>query len=229
MNETLGKLQAANPEMGLLPVSAPGFEQFGRLLDAYDPTEVAARAKAILPRSDKVVYEATVRVLEQPSRFNAAIARRVFGGMPVQVGWCHGKNLRMAGLEYHKGNEVLVCLADVVLLVGDVRDIVFGDEITYDAAEVQAFYAPEGSVIELHSWCLHFAPIHVEEEGSFATLVYLPRTTNEPLTYSVERVGESKLLFAINKWLIVHPGATALVDEGAYPGITGEDIYLKPV
>jgi len=69
----------------------------------------------------------------------------------------------------------------------------------------------------------------VRKGGSFATLVYLPKGTNEPLTFSVEKVGENKLLFAINKWLIVHPGAKALVGQGAYPGMVGDDILIQPV
>lgn len=84
-------------------------------------------------------------------------------------------------------------------------------------------------MVEFSPWNLHFAPIHVAKGGSFATLVYLPRGTNEPLTFSVDKVGENKLLFAANKWLIVHPEAEALVEQGAYPGMVGDDIYVNPI
>ncbi len=229
MNEILRKLQLANPALGFLSVEAPEFARYGRFLTRYDPTEVIARAKAILPPAAEVVYEPSVAALEKPSAFNTAMAQEVYGGMPVQVGWCYGQNTQMAGLEYHKGSEVNVCLTDAVLLVGHVQDIVLGAEITYDTRKVAAFYAPAGSVVELSPWNLHFAPIHVAQGGSFATLVYLPKGTNEPLPYAVEKVGENKLLFAINKWLIVHPGAAGLVAAGAYPGMVGNDIVVKPV
>ena len=49
------------------------------------------------------------------------------------------------------------------------------------------------------------------------------------LTFSVPPQGENRLLFAINKWLIVHPDAKGLVDDGAYPGMVGDDIIVKPV
>ena len=229
MNDTLKKLQAANPKLGLLSVEAPEFTRYGQVLKRYDPGEMIARAKAILPKTEGIVYEPSVPALEKPSAFNMALLHEVYGGMPMQVGWCYGANLQMAGLEYHRGSEVDVCLTDQVLLVGHVEDIAYGAEITYDTGHVAAFYAPAGSVIELPAWNLHFAPIQVAKGGRFATLVYLPKGTNEPLTFSMEKAGENKLLFAINKWLIVHPGAKALVEQSAYPGMVGEDIFVKPV
>ncbi len=229
MNETLRKLQAANPKLGFRSVDDAAFERYGRVLKDYDAGEVIARAKAILPSPEGVVYEPSVAALEAPCAFNAAIAREVYGGMPIQVGWCYGKNLRMGALEYHKGSEVLVCLTDVVLLLGHVQDVVFGEKITYDTRKVAAFYAPEGSVVELSPWNLHFAPIHVFEGGSFATLVYLPKGTNEALAAAGAKAGENRLLFAVNKWLIAHPEAKGLIEQGAYPGMVGEDIVVKPV
>lgn len=234
MNETLRQLQAANPAINILPVQDPAFKRYGVYHTRYDPAEMIARTKAILapailPQAEGVVYEASVPALEQPSAFNTAIVREVYGGMPTQVGWCYGKNVQMAGLEYHKGAEIDVCITDAILLVGHVQDIVWGEEIRYDTSKVAAFYAPAGSVVELSPWNLHFAPIHARKGSNFATLVYLPRGTNENLTFSVDKVDENKLLFAINKWLIVHPGATGLVQAGAYPGMVGDDIFVKPV
>jgi hypothetical protein len=221
-DDTLHKLRQANPGLGFLSVEAPEFARYGRVWSQYDASEMVARGLAILP-------EPSVPALEEPSALNRTIARQVYGGMPVQVGWCYGKNLQMGALEYHKGVEVIVCLTDVVLLVGDLRDVVFGDEIRYDTARVAAFYAAKGSVVEFHAWNLHFAPAHAHQGGRFATLVYLPKGTNEPLPYAVERQGEGRLLFAVNKWLIVHPDMKGLVEAGAYAGMVGEDITVTPV
>lgn len=226
---TLQKLRQANPGRGFLSVEAPEFARYGRVWRQYDASEMIARGLAILPETEGVVYEPSVSALEEPSALNRAIARQAFGGMPVQVGWCYGKNLQMGALEYHKGIEVIVCLTDAVLLVGDLHDVAFGDEIRYDTAKVAAFYAPEGSVVEFHAWNLHFAPVHAHQDGRFATLVYLPKGTNEPLPYAVEREGEGRLLFAVNKWLIAHPDMKALVEAGAYAGMVGEDITITPV
>ncbi|MCD6519867.1 MAG: DUF4867 family protein, partial [Anaerolineae bacterium] len=222
-------LRAANPGLDIWPVSDVRFARYGRVLQGYDPAEMIQRAKALLPDSQEVVYETSVRALEEPSALNEAIGREVYGGMPFQVGWCYGRNSRLDALEYHKGAETVVCLTDVVLLLGHVQDIVFGEEIVYDTNRVVAFYAPKGSVLELPAWNLHFAPIHVREEEGFATLVYLPKGTNEPLPYSVSGQGESALLFAVNKWLIAHPEAEELAAQGAYVGMVGPNIRVRPL
>ncbi len=227
MNETLRKLQQANPKLNMRSVADPSFERYGRLLTQYDPTEIIARAKPLIPAIERVAYEPSVAALEAPCAFNTAMANEVYGGMPMQVGWCYGKNVSMAGLEYHKGSEVDVCITDAVLLVGHVQDIVFGDQITYDTTKVAAFYAPAGSVVELSPWNMHFAPISASEGEQFDVLVYLPKFTNERITFQFPRVGENRLLFAVNKWLIVHPDAKGLVDHGAYPGMVGDDIVVQ--
>jgi hypothetical protein len=229
MNAILARLRNANPHLSILAIDDEAFARYGRLLTAYDPQEMILRAKAILPKTQGIVYEPAVPALEVTSVMNSAIEREIYGGMPVQVGWCYGKNLQMAGLEYHKGCEVNVCLSDVVLLVGDERDIVYGQQISYDTTKVAAFYAPAGSVIEFHPWNLHYAPIQALHSSQFATLVYLPRGTNYPLPFQVPQSGENRLLFAVNKWLLVHPAQVATVAQGAYAGLVGDDILITAV
>lgn len=229
-DDTLRRLQAANPALNTHAVTAPEFSRYGQVLTRFDPAEMIARARAIVPRSEAVVYEPSVEALEEPCAFNAAMYREVYGEMPLQVGWCYGQNLRLAGLEYHKGNEVNVCLTDVVLLVGHIDDVVATEAgFSYDTSQVDAFYAPAGTVVEFPAWNLHFAPIHVRAGGWFATLVYLPRGTNEALAHHTPPLGENALLFAVNKWLLVHPDATDLVEQGAYVGLTGDDIVVNPI
>ncbi len=229
MENVLERLQDANPDLNILPVEYPEFAKYGRLLRQYNAAEMIERALAILPNSEKVVYEPSVPALEVHSQLNDAVEREVYGGMPVQVGWCYGQNLQMAGLEYHKGSEINVCLTDVLLLVGDERDIVYEESISYPTSSVAAFYAQKGSVVEFHPWNLHYAPLHVRQGGSFATLVYLPRGTNYALPYSVPQVGENRLLFAVNKWLLIHPDQKDTIAQGAYPGLLGNDIFVTPV
>ena len=229
MSDTLAKLRAANPGLDILAIEDPAFLQYGRLLTRFDPTELIARAKALDPQTVGVAYEPSVAALEASCDFNRAISREVYGGMPVQVGWCYGQNLEMNALEYHKGIEVNVCISDVVLLVGNALDIAWGETIRYDTSKVAAFYAPAGSVVEFHCWNLHYAPIHVKAGDDFLTLVYLPKGTNEPLPYTFPKEGESRLLFAVNKWLIAHPAVQSLVDGGAYAGMVGDDIRLTAI
>ena len=56
MSDTLQKLREANPALNILSVDAPEFARYGRVLEGYDATEMIARARAILPHSDGVVY-----------------------------------------------------------------------------------------------------------------------------------------------------------------------------
>jgi len=228
MSNRLEQVRAANPGITIHHVSGSAWQRYGRVLGAYDPSEIIARANAILPASDGVVYEPAVDSLEKPCAFNDRLAQTVFGGMPIQAGWCYGKNTRMDALEYHKGIEVVVCLTDVVMLVGSLCDVTFGDDIVYDASCVEAFWAPEGAVVESSAWCLHYAPIHTSANGAFASLVYLPRGTNTDLEFEPERSGEGRLLLAVNKWLIAHPEAEDLVKSGGYPGIVGQNIHVVP-
>jgi hypothetical protein len=84
-------------------------------------------------------------------------------------------------------------------------------------------------VVEFYPWNLHYAPVHVGKGESFATLVYLPKFTNEALTFEVPKVGENRLLFAVNKWLLVPPDAQSEIQQGAYVGMQGDNITVNPV
>jgi len=225
MGNVFEQLQQVNPELEIKLVTDSAYERYGKVYTEYDPTEIIERAMAILPTIERVAYEPSVAALEEPCAFNRAMAREVYGGMPVQVGWCYGINSKMNAMEWHKGSEIDVCLTDCVLLIGHVQDVAFGDERTYDSNLVEVFFAPAGSVVELAPWNLHFAPINVVTGKQFGTLVYLPKGTNERLTFTIPQEGDNRLLAAVNKWLIAHPD----MGGGAYKGITGPNIVVNPI
>ena len=228
MISTLDLIHKYNPDLDILPVSHPAFARFGRLLNG--PIEAAcAYARAhVLPGSG-VVYEPAIAGLEADEALMAWLTDAVYGGMPAQLGWCYGHNNRLDGLEYHKGNEVLIAVTDVVLLVGHFDDLQWEPAPAYDSSLVRAFYAPQGSVVEFYAGCLHFAPIQVSAKTGFCTLIALPRGTNTSLETVPAKTGEAALLFARNKWLIVHPEAHELVNSGAYVGIKGENTSIAGV
>ncbi|NLV73406.1 MAG: DUF4867 family protein [Chloroflexi bacterium] len=229
MQDKIRQLQAVNPQLQIRPITDPVYLRYGQVLADYDTREIVARAQALVPPTDAVVYEPAVPALEVYAEINERIEKEVFGGMPVQVGWCYGRNLRMAGLEYHKGSEVNVALTDMILLLGSELDIVRGETISYPTRLAEAFFVPAGMAFEMAPWCLHYAPLQTTRDGSFATLVYLPRGTNYPLPYTVKPQGENRLLYAVNKWLLIHPDQTEEVAKGAYPGLDGDDIVLVPL
>jgi hypothetical protein len=226
MTHTLSALQSSNSDLSVSCVTEPPFARYGRQLDGITAEAAVAFARENAPPGDGTIYEPNVAGLEADERFATTLSLGVYGGMPVQVGWCYGRNLALGGLEYHKGTEVVVGVTDVVLLVGHFGDLVWGEAISYDTSQVEAFYLPRGGVVELYPWCLHFAPCHVHEESGFCALIALPRGTNLPLESAPDRKGESALLFARNKWLIVHPEAVALVRRGAYVGLKGPNPRL---
>jgi hypothetical protein len=90
---------------------------------------------------------------------------------------------------------------------------------------VEIFFVEKGMVLQLYETSLHFAPCKTTLEG-FKCVVVLPRGTNEPLMYDKSEFG-NKLLFAKNKWLLAHPERKPLMEKGAWPGITGENIEIK--
>jgi len=227
MTQTLVALQSRTHDVEVLAITASGFARYGRILEDLTAEEAAAFARTKALPGNRTTYEPSIAGLEADEGFVRAVSQQVYGGMPVQVGWCYGRNLQLGGLEYHKGTEVLVAVTDVILLLGHFEDLAWGERITYETAQVEAFYLPQGAVVELYPWCLHFAPCHVHEETGFCALIVLPRGTNLPLDFEPLKKGESALLFARNKWLIVHPELAALVQQGAYAGLEGENPRLR--
>jgi len=94
--------------------------------------------------------------------FNLPAASRaasvhLFGGMPVQLGWCNGHNTKLNCLEYHRDSEVNIGTHDFVLLLAKQDQIVDG---VLDTALVKAFRVPAGVPVEVYATTLHYAPCH---------------------------------------------------------------------
>ena len=151
------------------------------------------------------------------------IAYTLYGGMPVQIGYCNGNNHKLNGLEYHRDSEVNIAVTDLILLIGSEQDIENGK---YDTSKVEAFLVPAGTVIEVYATTLHYAPCHTNAAEGFCTAVVLPRGTNTEKPSVVQRGGEDALLWARNKWLLAH-AASDEAAQGAYVGLAGENIDIS--
>ena len=222
-------LQLANPGLQILPATDATFARYGRLIQNLDASREMAVARDLILMGNDVVYEASVPALESCQHLLKELETIHYGGMPVELGWCYGHNLRLNGLEYHKGSEIDVAVTDCVLMLTHFDDIHWGAEPWIDSSTVKSFFMPSGAVFELYAWCLHFAPLHISEHIGFCILVGLPHGTNTPLEDQPIRSGESVLLFARNKWLFAHPEAEGLIRDGAYVGIRGKNLQLKPI
>ena len=200
-------------------VTDPEFRKYGRVLDIKIPDLLERLGKT--PVTEGGVYVASEPELEACAELEA-IQNSVFGGLPIQIGYCNGSNHKLNGLEYHRDSEVNVAVTDLILLLGREQDI-DPETFAYDSSKIEAFLVPAGTCIEVYATTLHFAPCNAG--GPFRCVVVLPRGTNEKLTANVKREGETRLLTAVNKWLIAHPD-TGMDKMGVVCSIQGENITL---
>ena len=207
--------------MEVMDVRGPEFKAYGRVIEGYDVSGLM-KAMDSTPLPDGVVYVASVPELEALSAAKE-LADGIYGQMKIQVGYCNGHNRKLNALEYHRDSEVNLAVKDLILLLGKQQDI--SEDFTYDTSKVKAFLVPAGTLIEVYATTLHYAPCEAGDEG-FRCVVVLPQGTNMELDHRpVDRCGEEKLLAARNKWLIGHEEGG--LDEGAWIGLTGENISLS--
>ena len=217
----LETLRLRNPDLRLYSVDDPAFLPYGRVLarridalsDAMDRTAIPETGNRYTASDPSLEALAAVR----------EIGRTVFGGMPIQAGFCNGRGFQLNAEEYHKCSEVNYSTTGLVLLLalpGDVRGGVL------HAEDVAGFLLPPDTLVEIHPRVLHFAPCRISEEG-FNCLVVLTRGTNAPLAHvDPTAPGEEGLLWMQNKWLLCHPDSPQ-AKNGAHVAIRGENIRLS--
>ncbi len=205
-------------------VTSRAFKPYGRVIKGlYLRSLQDAMEKTECPK-DAVVYYPSVKELEEQKIFKQ-LSEEVYGGMPIQIGFCNGHNHLLNAVEYHMDSELNYAATDMILLVGKRQDI--GKDLTYDTSKMQAFLVRKGTLVEVYGTTLHYAPISASEDAVFRVAVVLPRGTNEPLP---EKRGKAhtkddRLLTHVNKWLVAHP-ESGLDKTGAFVGLKGENIRL---
>ena len=194
------------------------FAPYGRIIADF-PCDDILKAMEKTPVPDDVIYTASDKELEACENARTA-AESLYGGMPIQLGYCNGHNKKLNAVEYHRDSEINIAVDDLVLILGKQQDI--EDDFTYDTSKMEAFLVPAGTVIEVYATTLHYAPCHVNEEG-FRCVVILPKNTNTDID---ERkvTAEDRLLLARNKWLIGHPEGG--LPERAFIGLKGENLSI---
>ncbi len=216
------RLRARN-QAAVYPVTDERFLTYGRIVEGYDFHEwIGYMEKETQIPPEGNVYLASVKELEDMEVFQA-IQNRFYGGMPVQAGYCNGRNTTYNGFEYHKGSEINIAVTDFMLVLGHVWDI---RDNTYRAEDAEVFFVEQGTAIEMYQTTLHLSPCRVCDQG-FKDIVVLPRGTNTPLRDAGKRVEkEERLLLMMNKWVLAHPEREPLIRQGAYPGMLGENREL---
>lgn len=214
-------------DVKILSVFDNEFKTYGNIVTGYDFDEVVSymEDKTDIPESGNV-YVASVEEMERIPVVEL-IRDFFYGGMPIQVGYCNGRNSTYNGFEYHKGSEINIAVTDFMLVLGHTWLI--KEDNTYAVEDAQVFYVPKGTAIEMFQTTLHLSPCKVYDEG-FKGVVVLPRGTNTPLDKKPENsTGEEQLLLQRNKWVIAHPEREPLIKQGAFPGLIGENKELNGV
>ena len=194
------------------------FSPYGQVHKGYKLDGLLAAMKAIpLPESG-TTYQPAIPELEALPIFEL-FGANAYGGMPVQLGMCWGRNTKLNCLEYHRDSEFNVGTHDVILLLAKQDEIVDG---MLDTAKVRAFRVPAGVLVEVYATTLHYAPCHTDEAEGFRVAVALPRGTNEAKPAIKAITEEDQLLWARNKWLLAHEDS-AEAGQGAAVRLSGDN------
>lgn len=197
------------------------FSPYGQVHKGYKLDGLLAAMKAIpLPESG-TTYQPAIPELEALPIFEL-FGANAYGGMPVQLGMCWGRNTKLNCLEYHRDSEVNIGAGDFILLLARQDQIENG---VLDTADVCAFRVPAGVAVEVYATTLHYAPCHVDKNEGFRVAVVLPKGTNEAKPSIVPVNDEDRRLQARNKWLLAHKESIE-ASQGAYVGLSGENINI---
>ena len=207
--------------MEILSVFDPAFRPYGRVLTGYDTAALAQALEQDTPLPDGVGYVPADAALEKLDIF-ADFENSVYGGMPVQLGWCNGHNTKLNCLEYHRDSEVNFGSRDFILLLGLESQIEDGK---FDTALTKAFLVPAGTLVEVFATTLHYAPCEAKLGQGFKVLVALPRGTNTDKPVFTPKTYEDTLLTARNKWLLAHADSDE-AKGGAVVALTGENLDI---
>ena len=208
--------------MKVYRVSDEEFKPYGRVLDGYDNKAICAALKAYTPVPENVGYVPSEAALEALPAM-AQLRDNVYGGMPVQLGWCNGHNTKLNCLEYHRDSEINLGTEDFILLLAKEDEIRNG---MLDTSLVKAFLCPAEVMLEVYATTLHYAPCSAKPGAGFQVMVALPKGTNTQRPDMEPRNAEDKCLWARNKWLLAHPDSDEAA-QGAYIGLKGENIDIQ--
>ena len=157
--------------MHIYSVTDPEFKPYGRVWDDVPSSLTAPLVEALsatpIPEGSK--YVASAPELEQVEGADA-LGLLMYGGRPFQLGWCNGHNTKLNCLEYHRASEFNLGARDFILLLAKREQIVDGK---LDTAQVKAFRAPAGTLVEVYATTLHYTPCMVDD-GGFQVMVALP-------------------------------------------------------
>ena len=210
--------------MDILQITDKQFSEFGRIVQYYGCLEIVKALEKYTPLPDGVEYVPEESALQNLEATNT-IATSLYGGMPVQFGWCNGHNTKLNCLEYHRDSEFNIGTEDFILLLAKQSNI---KNNKINTSAVKAFYVPKGVLVEIYATSLHYAPCQKKKKKGFRVMVALPKGTNNAKPEISFHIDEDKLLWAKNKWLLAHSESME-AKQGAYVGIEGKNIDISQI
>ena len=164
--------------MQLISVHSKEFEKYGKVLTGYDVSALLDAMNKIDLPAEGVAYEPGIDSLEACTDLYKDFTDRAYGGMPIQIGMCWGRNTKLNCLEYHRGSELNIGTTSFVLLLAKAEDIHDGK---LDTKDVVAFKADKGDVVLVYEDSLHYAPCQEMTDSELP--LFFPRepTPTSPL------------------------------------------------
>lgn len=211
--------------MHIYSVTDPEFKSYGRVWDDV-PSSLAAplvEALSATPIPEGSKYVASAPELEQVEGADT-LGLLMYGGRPFQLGWCNGHNTKLNCLEYHRASEFNLGARDFILLLAKREQIVDGK---LDTAQVKAFRAPAGTLVEVYATTLHYTPCMVDG-GGFQVMVALPAGTNGPrpeAAADMPTAGDSYCYWKADKWVLCHADSPKAAEDG-YVGLIGKNLDI---
>ena len=198
------------------------FRQYGKVVKGLHLDELLTALSKTEKPTDGVIYVPGDDSLENtPAK--KELEDNVYGGMPIQIGFCNGTNTKLNCVEYHRDSEINIPCEDMILLLGKQTDIT--PDYHLDTATIRAFLVPAGTAVEVYATTLHYAPCEAKKGAGFRVAVVLPKGTNTDKPEIAALNAEDPLLRARNKWLTAHADASEAGD-GAFVGLDGVNIDI---
>lgn len=198
------------------------FKSYGNVIKGYDFSALIdyMENNTEIPENGNIYFPS----IAEMEKFDICkiLSSTFYGGMPIQIGYCNGRNSTFNGFEYHKGSEINIAVTDFMLSLGHTWEI---KDNHYDNKDAKVFFVKKGTALQLFQTTLHLSPLKVNDTG-FKGIVVLPKGTNTPLSVEEKSLlsnedPEQILLLQRNKWVIAHPEREPLIKQGAFPGIIG--------
>ena len=99
------------------------FQKYGRVIKGYDWAPLLDAMNKYTPLPDDVAYVPSVPELEAVASTKKILEDEVYGELPIEIGYCNGKNYALNALEYHRSSEVDIAVTDLIIMVGMQQDI----------------------------------------------------------------------------------------------------------